>query len=95
MIAAFTIATVGNLYAKFSQRPSVVPILNGVLLLVPGGMGVQGVYKTLRGETLGNESGYAMSCVTVALSIAIGVSASAMIVFPKVAQAKTLGPLSM
>ena len=75
--SAFVIATLGNLYAIYKKRPSIIPVLNGILLLVPGGLGVRGATMSIVGAETGGP--FAISVMTVALSIAIGVFVSSVV----------------
>jgi uncharacterized membrane protein YjjB (DUF3815 family) len=40
-LSAFFIGTISNIYARFSKNVAVAPILSGILLQVPGSIGVR------------------------------------------------------
>jgi uncharacterized membrane protein YjjB (DUF3815 family) len=51
--AALSVALVGNLLARITQRPSQVFILPAMVLLVPGSFGFTSLESFLRGDLLG------------------------------------------
>ncbi|MBX3154514.1 MAG: threonine/serine exporter family protein [Deltaproteobacteria bacterium] len=52
MFGAFAVGIVGNVYARYLQRPAQIVTVPAVLLLVPGAMGFRGIRSLLTGETL-------------------------------------------
>eukprot|EP01133_Synstelium_polycarpum_P004086 gene4086-4764_t len=54
---ACLICVAGNLYARFTNGTSVVPIMSGIILLVPGSMGVKGLVSMSAGNV---DSGIAL-----------------------------------
>eukprot|EP00009_Paramoeba_aestuarina_P011428 CAMPEP_0201541504 /NCGR_PEP_ID=MMETSP0161_2-20130828/71514_1 /ASSEMBLY_ACC=CAM_ASM_000251 /TAXON_ID=180227 /ORGANISM="Neoparamoeba aestuarina, Strain SoJaBio B1-5/56/2" /LENGTH=418 /DNA_ID=CAMNT_0047949047 /DNA_START=195 /DNA_END=1451 /DNA_ORIENTATION=- len=83
VISAFVITLVGHLLTLYNRRPSLITVLSGLLILVPGGMSVQGAAKTLvGGEESGQTGSIIISVITVATSISIGVFVANVLVYP-------------
>ena len=82
-LSAFAIAIIGHLFTLYNRRPSLVPILSGLLLLVPGGMSVRGATLSLLEQDDSSQAGsIAVSVITVAISISIGVFIANVLIFP-------------
>ena len=82
-LSALVIAVVGHFFSMYNRRPSLIPILSGLLLLVPGGLSVRGAALSLVGGEEGGETGsIAISVITVATSISIGVFVANVLVHP-------------
>ena len=82
-LASLVIALVGHLFTIYNRKPSLIPILSGLLLLVPGGLSVRGAALSLVGGEEGGETGsIAISVITVAISISIGVFVANVLVYP-------------
>ncbi len=65
---ALTVGLFGNLYARFASRPSTVPLLPGLLVLVPGSIGYRALTAFADHDALmGVESGAEMLMVAAAL----------------------------
>ena len=93
ILTAFVIASIGNLYAHTTKRPSLIPTIGGICYLVPGGMGVRGALVSIGGG-LGSGNGLSLTVFSVALSIATGVFLASAIVLPR-AKKTTLGSLRL
>lgn len=66
---AFAVAAASNTYSWWLRRPSVIPLVPGLLLLVPGSLGFASFQSLLARETLvGIESAFRMALVAVALA---------------------------
>jgi hypothetical protein len=61
----------GTAYSQFTGDLPLVMILSGILLLVPGGIGVQGVAAMLQDDVLSG-MGFVFDMVVVGLSITLG-----------------------
>ncbi|KAK3847666.1 MAG: hypothetical protein J3R72DRAFT_361776 [Linnemannia gamsii] len=85
-IAAFAVGVAGQIYGRITGNLSYVPLLSGVLLLVPGSVGVRGVLAFIGTDpTQGDPSQgfqFALSMVNIAVSITLGVFCSALVVYP-------------
>jgi uncharacterized membrane protein YjjP (DUF1212 family) len=51
-LGALAVGLLGNTYARISRRPSLVVVVPGILLLVPGSVGFQAVSAMLQDQTL-------------------------------------------
>ncbi|CAM6124882.1 unnamed protein product [Calypogeia fissa] len=71
VVAAFAVGITGTAYSHFMGDLPVVMVLSGILLLVPGGIGVQGVAAMLEDDVLSG-MGFVFDMMVVGLSITIG-----------------------
>ncbi len=68
-VGAFALALVANTWSRALDRPAVVPMTAGILMLVPGSFGVRSIALLLDGDVLlGVERAFAMVMVTTALA---------------------------
>ncbi|KAG0271142.1 hypothetical protein BGZ95_001095 [Linnemannia exigua] len=85
-VAAFAVGVAGQAYGRITGNLSYVPLLSGVLLLVPGSVGVRGVLAFIGTDpTQGDPSQgfqFALSMVNIAVSITLGVFCSALVWYP-------------
>ncbi|KAF9905104.1 hypothetical protein EC991_001990 [Linnemannia zychae] len=85
-VAAFAVGIAGQAYGRITGNLSYVPLLSGVLLLVPGSVGVRGVLAFIGADpTQGDPSQgfqFALSMVNIAVSITLGVFCSALVWYP-------------
>ncbi|KAF9544468.1 hypothetical protein EC957_012070 [Mortierella hygrophila] len=82
-VSAFVVGLLGNIYERLTHELAFVPILGAILLIVPGGMGVRSSLLLL--DQTGNAAQgtvFALQMIIVALSIAVGLFASTLIVYP-------------
>ena len=80
-LAAFLVGVAGNGLARLSSVPSVVLVLNGILCLVPGSVGIRGIAALTDGNTVGGVA-FAIRMMAISLSIAVGLFLSNLLVFP-------------
>ncbi len=67
-VGALTVGIASNVYARLRDRPATIALVPGILLLVPGSIGVRSVASLLDREVvLGVESAFRMILVAVAL----------------------------
>lgn len=71
VISAFAVGITGTTYSRFTGDLPLVMVLSGILLLVPGGIGVQGVTAMLGDDVLSG-MGFVFDMVIVGLSITLG-----------------------
>lgn len=71
VISAFAVGITGTAYSRFTGDLPLVMVLSGILLLVPGGIGVQGVTAMLGDDVLSG-MGFVFDMVIVGLSITLG-----------------------
>ena len=70
-LGATAVSAFGNAYNRLVQRPAAIPIVPGLLLLVPGSLGFQSLASLMGHDTLrGIEAAFRM--VLVAVSLATG-----------------------
>jgi uncharacterized membrane protein YjjP (DUF1212 family) len=68
-VGALAVGTFGNAYNRLTDRPSPVPIVPGILLLVPGSLGFRSLSSLLGRDTLlGVETAFQMTLVAVSLA---------------------------
>lgn len=76
-VGAFILTLFSNLYARWTDTPAQVPLVPGVLLLVPGSIGFRSISYLLSGQvTQGVEAAFQMSMVAVALAAGISLAQS-------------------
>ena len=68
LAAAFVLALSGNAYSRYFRRPAAVPIVPGLLMLVPGSLGVRSIGSLFERQAIsGVEFAFGMVAVAVAL----------------------------
>lgn len=82
VIVAFCIGVLGNLYARRFKDIALATILSAILFLVPGAIGVVGFYNMLASETSASGASFAVDVTYRAMSIALGLYLSMIMVFP-------------
>ncbi|KAF9084649.1 hypothetical protein BGX23_010342 [Mortierella sp. AD031] len=84
-VSAFAVGIAGQAYGRITGNLSYVPLLSGVLLLVPGSVGVRGVLAII-GTSGGSDPTegfqFALSMVNISVSITLGVFCSALVWYP-------------
>ncbi len=67
-VGGFVIAAGSNVYARVADRPALVPLVPGILLLVPGSLGFRSLSLMLEDDVItGIDTGFAMVIVAVSL----------------------------
>jgi uncharacterized membrane protein YjjP (DUF1212 family) len=67
-VGALSVGMAGNIYARIADRPAVIPMLPGLLLLVPGSLGVRSLSALLADDVVGGMStAFAMAFIAAAL----------------------------
>jgi len=82
IISALAVGVISNIYAKLRNKLAIIPIIIGVLLLVPGSVGVKGSLAFLIDQNFETGIQFTVSMFTVSMWITIGVFLSNLIVFP-------------
>ncbi|KAJ1958791.1 pheromone-regulated protein prm10, partial [Dispira parvispora] len=80
-IASFVIATLSNLYSRLFRQMAINNILAGILMLVPGSLGVKGSLALLTDEK-SQAYLFALQMVIISLSVSVGLFASSLVVYP-------------
>ncbi|MET0551802.1 MAG: threonine/serine exporter family protein [Vicinamibacteria bacterium] len=71
-VGAFVVAAASNVYSRALNRPSAIPIVPALLLLVPGSLGFQSLSRLLDRETVpGVEAAFRMTLVAVSLAMGL------------------------
>jgi uncharacterized membrane protein YjjP (DUF1212 family) len=71
-VGAFVVAAASNVYSRALNRPSAIPIVPALLLLVPGSLGFQSLSRLLDRETVpGVEAAFRMTLVAVSLAVGL------------------------
>lgn len=79
-VSAFATGIVGNAHARLTGHTATIPINAGILVLVPGSVGVRGVKALMENDIVsGIQFGFSM--LTIALSIIVGLFVANML-FP-------------
>lgn len=67
-VGGFAVAAGSNVYARLADRPAMVPLVPGLLLLVPGSMGLRSMTSMLERDVVsGIDTAFAMILVAVSL----------------------------
>ncbi|KAF9195868.1 hypothetical protein BGZ50_003129 [Haplosporangium sp. Z 11] len=80
-IAAFAVGITGQLYGRLTGQLSYVPLLSGVLLLVPGSVGVRGILAII-GSDPSQGFTFVLTMIHVSVAITLGVFCSALVWYP-------------
>lgn len=70
-VGAFAVGLASNVYARIADRPSAVPSVPGIMLLVPGSLGFRSVTSFVEAQSLAGVQA-AFSMVLVAVSLVAG-----------------------
>ncbi|KAI9098028.1 hypothetical protein DFS34DRAFT_619392 [Phlyctochytrium arcticum] len=81
VVSAFVIGLTSNIYARISRDVAVAPILAGILLLVPGSVGVRSTLGFL-GANSTDGTNFAFQMLIIGMSITIGLFAASLVVWP-------------
>jgi uncharacterized membrane protein YjjP (DUF1212 family) len=81
-LGAFAVAAASNAYARALDRPSAVPLVPALILLVPGALGFRSMSSLIERETVpGVEAAFRM--ILVAISLAMGLLSGQFLVPPR------------
>ncbi|KAJ3368730.1 inositol polyphosphate 5-phosphatase [Allomyces arbusculus] len=76
VINAFAVGLVANLYSRITGHPSIAPMLNGVVMLVPGSMGVRSTLALLDSDEFGAGAVFGFTFILIAFSLSLGILVS-------------------
>ncbi|KAF9988852.1 hypothetical protein BGZ75_008368 [Mortierella antarctica] len=79
-IAAFAVGMTGQLYGRVTGQLSYVPLLSGVLLLVPGSVGVRGILAII-GSDPSQGFTFVLTMIHVSVAITLGVFCSVLVCY--------------
>ncbi|KAG0050960.1 hypothetical protein BGZ83_004253 [Gryganskiella cystojenkinii] len=80
-VSAFAVGLAGQAYGRITGKLSYVPLLSGVLLLVPGSVGVRSVLSMISSDPSQGFS-FALKMVNISVSITLGVFCSVLVWYP-------------
>lgn len=81
-LGALVVGSGSNLYARWTDKPAMVPVAPGILMLVPGSLGYRSLTALLNRQTIEGID-FAFGTLLVAMSLAGGLLAASAIVPPK------------
>jgi uncharacterized membrane protein YjjB (DUF3815 family) len=81
-LGALVVGSGSNLFARLRDRPALVPLAPGMILLVPGSLGYRSLSALLNRETIEGID-FAFGMIVVAMSLVGGLLASSALVPPK------------
>ncbi|KAH6567991.1 hypothetical protein BASA50_001156 [Batrachochytrium salamandrivorans] len=81
IISALSIGLISNIYARITRDVAIAPILAGILLLVPGAVGVRSTLGFISHDTLGGTE-VAFQMLLIGLCITIGLFVATLTVWP-------------
>lgn len=79
--ASLVVGLTSNIYARIYNEVAIAPLLSGILLLVPGALGVKSAMGFLGKNTV-NGGSFAFQMLTIGLSITVGLFIGSLIVWP-------------
>ncbi|KAL0078778.1 hypothetical protein F4703DRAFT_1741677 [Phycomyces blakesleeanus] len=79
---AFALGLTGNLYGKITKNLAFVPLIGGIIILVPGSLGVRGVIPLFDGSDGASGGSFATQIIGIALSITLGLFFSNLCIYP-------------
>jgi uncharacterized membrane protein YjjP (DUF1212 family) len=81
-VGGFGVAVAANAYARIADRPALVPLVPGILLLVPGSLGYRSLSAMLADDVItGIDTAFAM--ILVAVSLVAGLLVANAVVSPR------------
>ncbi len=81
-VGALVVGVGSNLYAKLRNRPALVPLTPGILILVPGSLGYQSLTALLDRETIAGVD-FAFGMLMVAISLVGGIVTANVVMPPR------------
>ncbi|KAL2913490.1 pheromone-regulated protein prm10 [Polyrhizophydium stewartii] len=81
IIAAFAIGLIANIYARITRDVAIAPIIGGILLLVPGSVGLRSTLGFFAQDALGGTA-VAFQMLLIGLSITVGLFLATLLVWP-------------
>jgi uncharacterized membrane protein YjjB (DUF3815 family) len=79
---ALTVGCLSNLYARWRDRPALIPSTPGIIILVPGSLGYRSLTSLLESHTVEGVA-FAFSTMLIAASLVGGLLAAGVLVPPK------------
>ena len=91
VLSAFMIGLLSNMYGRLSNDTALPCVLSGIMLLVPGAVGIAGFYQMMREQSSSTATGstsFALDMIVRAMGIALGLYISTLVYFPMKKQKK-------
>jgi len=82
VLSALMIGITGGIYSKLTHHASFIVIVAGIMMLVPGSIGVKGVSAFFDNDAISGIT-FGFEVVTIGLSICVGLFVSNVLIFPK------------
>jgi uncharacterized membrane protein YjjB (DUF3815 family) len=82
IIAAFCVGLFCNVLSIFTQIASIVPMIAGILFLLPGGLSVTGFFTLMKGDYISGIA-FGFQVVVTAISITIGIFLANLVIPPR------------
>eukprot|EP00842_Homolaphlyctis_polyrhiza_P002953 jgi/Hompol1/3659/HPOL_003312-RA len=79
--SSFTVGMIANIYSRITHDAAIPPIIGGILMLVPGSVGVRSTFGFFSQDALGGTA-VAFQMLMIGLSITIGLFLATLIVWP-------------
>jgi uncharacterized membrane protein YjjB (DUF3815 family) len=79
---AFALGLFGNIYARVTKRLAFVPIMGGIIILVPGSIGVKGAVQLFDGSGGSSGGQFVFQVLAIALSLTLGLFMANLVVYP-------------
>jgi uncharacterized membrane protein YjjB (DUF3815 family) len=81
-VAAFGLGMFGNLYSRILKKMSFPILIGGIIILVPGSLGVRGAINLFDGSSNDNSGIFAVNMVAIGLSVTLGLFMANVVVYP-------------
>eukprot|EP00842_Homolaphlyctis_polyrhiza_P002952 jgi/Hompol1/3658/HPOL_003311-RA len=81
IVAAFAVGVIANTYSRFTRDVAIAPILGGILLMVPGSLGVRGSLGFFAQDNLDGTT-ISVKMLMISVSLSIGLFVATLVVWP-------------
>ncbi|KAJ1825839.1 pheromone-regulated protein prm10, partial [Coemansia sp. RSA 2599] len=83
VVSAFVLGIAANIWSKIFKQNAYATLLPGMMILVPGSVGVRGIMSMFNNLNDGSSTQLATQMVQTSLSIMVGLFASSFVVYPR------------
>ncbi|KAJ1842668.1 pheromone-regulated protein prm10 [Coemansia sp. RSA 2703] len=83
VVSAFVLGLAANIWSKIFKHNAYATMLPGMMILVPGSVGVRGIMSMFSGTSDGSSTALAVQMAQTSLSIMVGLFASSFVVYPR------------
>ncbi|ORZ25617.1 hypothetical protein BCR42DRAFT_316231 [Absidia repens] len=81
-VGAFALGLTGNIYGRLTKQLAFVPLMGGIIILVPGSLGVRGAVSLFEDNSDHANGMFAFQIIGIALSITLGLFLANFCVYP-------------